>query len=228
MIGAVHAGIQENCLVQDSCNLVLPSTTVSSISLMEKTFSLRDDEERDYLETPIDLVLNSLHNSLSEYKLNILNHIAGFIQKKLSITEKCVYCSLFLSNMKVVRGGMLLNRKNREGLTLPSQQFEKIVKICETLFSNLIQEEGGNPFKVKNLVTNISLKVCLLIHELYPTLLKELDNHLETMGSHRNLMIKKIVGCYVALRAKHLCRQFNLKSMKVRVHLSKLILFKHQ
>jgi hypothetical protein len=123
---------------------------------------------------------------------------------------------------------MLLNRKNKGGLTLPSEEFEKIVKISKTLFSNLLLEEGGNPFKIKNLVHVLSLKACNLIQELYPRLLKELNDHVETMGSHRNLLVKKIVGCYVALRVKHFCKQYNIQSVKIRVELSKLILFKHQ
>ncbi len=130
--------------------------------------------------------------------------------------------------MTIVRGGILLNRKNRGGLTLPSDELEKIVKISETLFSRLLIQEGGNPFKIKDKVQVISLKVSTLIQELYSTLLIELEDHVEIMGSHRILMIKKIVGCYVAIRLKHFCRQFNMQSLKFRVQLSKLVLFKHQ
>jgi hypothetical protein len=79
---------------------------------------------------------------------------------------------------------------------LPSIEFEKIVKkVCENLFSSLLMQEGGNPFKVKNLVNVISLKACAF-PDSYPTLLKELDSHVGAMGSHRNLMIKKVAGCY--------------------------------
>lgn len=199
------------------------------MSFFEGTLNTRSEEAASkWLDSDTDLFLNSLQNNLSEFKKNILNHIAGYIQKQLHAKEQCVYCNLFLSNMKIVRGGMLLNRKNRGGLTLPSEEFEKIVNISETLFTNLLLEEGGNPFKIKNLVHVISLKACTLIQELYPNLLKELDDHVETMGSHRNLMVKKIVGCYVALRAKHFCKHFNTQSVKIRVQLSKLVLFKHQ
>ena len=228
MVGAIHHGMRENCLAQDDSTLVLPSTTVSNASLFEKTFSLRDEAGDKWLHSATDLYLLSLQTNQSEFKVNVLNYIAGYIQKQLRAKEQCVYCNLFLSNTRIVRGGMLLNKKNRGGLTLPSEEIEKIVKISEALFSNLVQAEGGNPFKIKNLVDVISLKACTLIQDLYPSLLKGLDDHLETMGPHRNLMVKKIVGCYVALRAKHFCKHFNMQSVKVRVQLSKLILFKHQ
>jgi hypothetical protein len=229
MIGAVHHGIRENCLSQDDTKLVLPSTTLSSMAFFEKTLNLRDKDETDeWLSSDTDIFLNSLQNNVSEYKVNVLNHIAGYIQKKLNANEQCVLCNLFLSNLKIVRGDKLLSRKNRGGLTLPSLEFEKIVGICESVFSNILQEQGGNPFKVKNLVHVVSVRVSSVVHELHPTLLKELDEHVETMGSHRNLMLKKIVGCYTSLRVKHFCKELNMKSVKVRVQLSKLVLFKHQ
>lgn len=111
---------------------------------------------------------------------------------------------------------------------MPSPEFEKVVRISETLFSNLLQEEGGNPFKVKNLVNKIALKASTIVQELYPKLLKELDDHVDIMGSHRNLIMKKIVGCYIALRVKHFCKQYNMQNVKVRIQLTKLILFKNQ
>jgi hypothetical protein len=229
MIGATHRCIRENCLSQDDSVLVLPSTTTACLSYFEQSLNMENQESQNqWLDSTTDLLLNSLQNNLSEFKLNVLNHVAGFIQKQLKAREQCSSCNVFLSNMKIVHGGKLLNRKNRGGLTLPSEEFEKIVKISETLFQNILVEAGGNPFRIKNIVDIISLKACSLIQELYPALLEELDNHLGIMGSHRNLMIKKVVGSFIALRMKHFCKQFNNESIKVRVQLSKLILFKHQ
>jgi hypothetical protein len=225
MIGAVHRGIRENCLSQDDTKLVLPSITLSSMAFFEKALNLRDKDETDeWLCSDTDIFLNSLQNNVSEYKVNVFNHIAGYIQKKLNANEQCVHCNLFLSNLKIVRGDKLLSRKNRGGLTLPSL----VVRICESVFSNILQEQRGNPFNVKNLVDVVSVRVSSVVHELHPTLLKELDEHVQTMGSHRNLMLKKIVRCYTSLRVKHFCKEFNMKSVQVRVQLSKLVLFKHQ
>jgi hypothetical protein len=41
-----------------------------------------------------------------------------------------------------------------------------------------------------HLVDVVSVRVNSVVHEFHPTLLKELDEHVETMGSHRNLMLK--------------------------------------
>ena len=66
--------------------------------------------------------------------------------------------------------------------------------------------------KLKKKVKSLQ-QALTLIQELYPTLLKELNEHVETMGSHRNQMAKKIVGCSVAMQAKHFFKQFNRQTV---------------
>jgi hypothetical protein len=113
MIGAVHHGIKENCLTLDDSALILPSTTTASLSYFEKSLNMNDDEaQNQWLHSTTDLFLNSLQNYLFEFKLNVLNHIAGYIQKQLKAREQCVYCGSFLSNLKIVHGGLLINQKN--------------------------------------------------------------------------------------------------------------------
>jgi len=227
LLGATHQGNKENCLVQDSTVLILPSNSEKSTSMFEQTYELKEEQGDRWLNSSTDIYLCALQN-VTEYKCNVVNYIAGYIQKQLIAKESCVYCHLFLSNMKIVHGGLLLNRKNRGGLTLPSVEFEKVVKIGETLFCTLVHDQGGNPFKVNNLVDRIALQASKIIKDLHPSLLLGLDNHVETMGSHRNLMIKKILGCYISMRAKHFCKEYNRQAVKVRVQLSKLILLKNQ
>jgi hypothetical protein len=84
-----------------------------------------------------------MQKNVSEYKGNVLNHIVGYIQKKLNTKEQCFYCNLFLSNLKILRSDKLLSRKNRGRLTLSLLEFEQIVQICESVFSNILQEQGG-------------------------------------------------------------------------------------
>jgi hypothetical protein len=80
MIGAVHHGIKENCLALDDSALILPSTTMASLSYFEKSLNMNDDEaQNQWLHSTTDLFLNSLQNNLSEFKLNVLNHVAGYI-----------------------------------------------------------------------------------------------------------------------------------------------------
>ncbi len=92
-------------LSQDDTTLFLPSTTVSCMSFYEQTVNMTNEEAANkWINLDTDLFLNSLQNYLSEFKVNVLNHIAGYIQKQLQAKEQCIYCSIFLSNIKIVRG----------------------------------------------------------------------------------------------------------------------------
>ncbi len=102
-------------LSQDDTTLVLPLTTVSCMSFFEQTVNMTNEEAANkWINSDTDLFVNSLQNNLSKFKVNVINHIAGYIQKQLQAKEQCIYCSIFLSNMKIVHGGMLLNRKKQK------------------------------------------------------------------------------------------------------------------
>ena len=90
MVGAIHHGMRENCLAQDDSTLVLPSTTVSSASLFEKTFSLRDEAGDKWLHSATDLYLLSLQTNQSEFKVNVLNYIAGWIHPEAAESQRTV------------------------------------------------------------------------------------------------------------------------------------------
>jgi|688.fasta_scaffold1615434_1 hypothetical protein len=61
--------------------------------------------------------------------------------------------------MKIVHSRLLLNWKNRGGLTLPSQEFEKtFLESLKLSFQNLLLKAGGNPFKIK-IISSIGLVI---------------------------------------------------------------------
>jgi hypothetical protein len=52
------------------------------MAFFEKALNLKEKDETDeWLSSDTDIFLNSLQNNVLEYKVNVLNHIAGFIQK---------------------------------------------------------------------------------------------------------------------------------------------------
>ena len=135
-------------------------------------------------------------------------------------------CSaLYLNNLNNIREGKLLNKKNRGGLTLPSKEFEKVVSITDSLYSEINNEKL---FSQKNIITKLQCQTYKVICELHPEMFSQLENHVGAFGSHKSIVVKKIVGCYASLRAKHSCKLENQKNPKIRVQLSKLILFKNQ
>jgi hypothetical protein len=117
--GAVHHGIWGNCIAQDDTSLVRLWLLCSACPSLRKHKKQRGSKQMAWFWRY--LFLNSLQNNLSEFKQRIF-----WIQKQLQAKEQCVYCNLFSSNMKIVCGDLLLNRKNRGGFTLPLEEFEKL------------------------------------------------------------------------------------------------------
>jgi hypothetical protein len=218
ILGALHKGDNENCLHQDETEMVLPVNSIKATNFVNETFELQDSST--------DIYMSAIQNN-SEYKNSALNYIAGFVQKKVQEKEKCVNCSCYLNNCRIFKEGKFINFINRGGLIKPSKQVEKIVMLGESVFS-LIVLKHGSPFGIPHLVKEVCVQVKKIIQEKYPDMLSELDDHIQTMGSHRTQLIEKICSCYISIRSKHYCSELSKKNIKIRVHSSKLVLFKHQ
>ena len=67
-----------------------------------------------------------------------------------------------------------------------------------------------------------------VVAETHPHLLVELNEHMGTLGSHKYLMIKNIVGCYISMRGRRSAKMLNENSPKIRMQMTKIILFKNQ
>ena len=107
----------------------------------------------------------------------------------------------------------------------PSSEIEKVVHIADSLYSEINNELL---FSQKNIVTKLQCQTYKVISELYPSMFSELESHIGAFGNHKVIIVKKIVGCNVSLRARQSCKLSNQRDVKVRVQLSKLILFKNQ
>ena len=114
---------------------------------------------------------------------------------------------------------------NRGGLVLPSLEIEKVVNIADSLYSAINTEQL---FKQKNIVQKMQIETCRVVAEAHPHILEALDGHMGTLGSHKNGLIRKIVGCYVSMRGRRSTKMFNEQNPKIRMQMSKIILFKNQ
>ena len=225
LLGATHHGVAENCQVQDDTNITVPEYEEDSNKLFSEMFDLTGEM------SATDIYLQSLNcntNSADfEYRDSVLNYIAGFITRQLKKKEKCVECLEYLEGVTTsdLKEGKLLKQKNRGGLVLPTREVERVVNITDSLYSEL---NNAKLFEQRNLVHKLQIQTCLAINEAHPNLMKELENHVGNLGSHKNILVKKIVGCYVSLRGKQSCKILNAQAPKVRMQLSKLILFKNE
>ena len=108
---------------------------------------------------------------------------------------------------------------------LPSVEIEKVVNIADALYSAINTQKL---FGQRNIVHKIQIQACKVVTETHPHLLAVLDEHLGTWGSHKFLMIKNIVACYISMRGRQSAKLYNQKYPKLRMHMSKMILFKNE
>ena len=115
LLGASHIAVAENTQAQDETTISVPTSTGAAVNLFSDLFDLEEEA------SATEIYLNSLQCNIErrdfEYRDAVLNYIAGFIMRKMKAKEKCVDCALYLSNMTNLKGGKLLNIKNRGGLT---------------------------------------------------------------------------------------------------------------
>ena len=115
-----------NCTLQDdSIVLQLPPGLDESIEVCKSAYMLESDDDIPEWMNELDFGTNCL----SDYKDNVLIYIAGNIEKKVICREKCIECIEDIQSMERMSSD-LLNIKNRGGLTIPSNDIVKIVKIC--------------------------------------------------------------------------------------------------
>ena len=70
----------------------------------------------------------------------------------------------------------------------------------------------------------MQIEACRVVAEAHPHILEALDGHMGTLGS----LIRKIVGCYVIMGGRRSAKMFKEETPKVRMQMSKIILFKNQ
>ena len=219
ILGACHLGEFENTIAQDDTFLPLAPSTEQNYKFFTKEYDLEEDEDMDIYTLSL--------GSTSEYKSLALNYIAGYVQWRVLKKENCQICKSFLANLKICNAESLIVKKSRGGLTVPSVEIDKVIKLSEDVFMAFMSD-GEKCLAEKNLIEKISVKVCSLVNEQFPTLFRDLPDHrATTMGSHENILIKKVVLCFVTLRLKHYFRELK-PEISIRQKLSKLILYKNQ
>ena len=134
--------------------------------------------------------------------------------------EQCDACKSFLANLKICNADALILKKNRGGLTVPSVEVDKLVKLSEDFFAELMSR-GENCLAERYLIDKISVKICSQVHDLFPSLFRDLPDH------HQHLLTKKIVQCFITLRLKHYMREMKT-DVCIRRSLPKIILYKGQ
>ena len=219
LLGAVNRAYGGNC--EWLTDLTFVTTSVEASNMLEKEYDLSHDE--------FSVITEGL-KSESEFKINCLTYIAGYVTQKLIHKEQCVHCLGILKNYKVRSTSIFLEMKNRGRLCRPPSDVLEVVRLSNSVFEAEAMKStvpADRPDFMKVLIN----KVARALLEKSPSIFQEMDYHLDSCSwdnSHKLMMIKKITSIFVTMRLKHWCRQFNTSQASVRKVLTKQILFKHQ
>ena len=211
-----------NCLFQnnDIDVLILPEKTQDARMLMNENFELENCNVLHMLEKIVP----------SEYKSNVLNYIAGFIQRKILITESCQYCIDLLNNgLKCTSSFLEMKREGK--IITPEIHICEIVNLANNITEGLMQ--NVNIVTTKNIYEKIVGSLIRVLDIKKPGFLSCLDNHgqlLNTAGTHRNNFIRKVARCFITLKLNHFAKikNENLHKKKIRTKFNKMVLFNNQ
>ena len=164
---------------------------------------------------------------LSEVQTSTVDYISGYIARRLVSNTDCTVCSgLLESTTRSIRRPelSLISRKDRGGLSYPSDGLKKICEITERKIAEC--KLNSKLFCYTKILETISIQVVSCCLTQHPTFLQEADHH----PLHKYNLIRKICMVYSTVRFKHIARERNLllKKTRLRPKLTKLILLQHQ
>ena len=164
------------------------------------------------------------------YSENVVNYIAGFVQRKLEKSLDCTLCRKFLQNGEKLMLP-LTSVKNRGGLFSPEKNLNYIIKASKGVLDTFIA--NGDVFSMKNVVKKVTRKVIVYLNVKKPMLLNFLNLHQTEFPKsleHRLLFIENAVSVYCSIRLHHLAKEKNSNIVKNRVRhkYNKLIIFSNQ
>lgn len=161
-----------------------------------------------------------LHN-LSNFSKEVSLYIAGFVSHTLSSKIKCLVCNGALFGNKENFLHSFITKKDKGGLTYPSDDVVKICIVTEKFFK-LYYEKHLNKVVV---ITNV-LKTFINNDQIFSSI----DYHKDQNGpldNHIILLIKAIISTYCDIKINYNCRKQN-ETVSLRTWYNKLTIFKGQ
>ena len=204
-MGASNSSKYGNFILQDETKLLnLPSKTDEAVKEVENALDLNENIDDAYISAAVE--------SKSEYSDSIIPYISGFIHRKLLKKESCLSCHSYLENCTIRTSSQFLDFIDRGYLTKPNSNINLVVKVTNSCLNQ--EKQRKNILQEKNLVQTISLKVLRILNSRYPKIFSQLDSHVDPsnlfkLESHKSLMIKKVISCYLSIRLKHFCKEYN-------------------
>lgn len=205
-----------NCSPQDATSILSVTSTKKKpeenfldILCVEEMPNLIDDENLQ---------------EIPHFKTFAIEHISGFIVKKILCVLKCDVCAAELTDKHSRH--KLIDIKNRGGLTKPSIDVVNLCEIAEKNFILWITQAIKNQ---KNVIQFLIIKCMSSINiNLYFINLNKHIYSQSPINNHLLQIIKLILKYYNTIRLHHYNKELVGSKMRIRSKLTKLITFKNQ
>lgn len=207
-----------NCSAQDDTSILHVSSNKKK--MVENFHDVLCVEEESFVDKDED---NELED-INVYKEDVTEHISGFAVKQIKKIINCHICCNALEDS--TRQYTLIDIKNRGGLIKPSIDVTRICKIAEKIFTSRIIEV---PKHLEDPIQFLILKT--MAHINITNLFNCLNEHILTqspINNHLLQIIKLIIKKYLVIRLHHHNKELSQPKSRIRTHLTKMILFKHQ
>lgn len=224
----VHTEIRDgglgNCIpLEQVC--ILTATYKKAEHIINECNALYNQEdnmvnEEEIINQEHDYSFFTVYNNISQFSLEVVKYIAGFVSRRLANVIKCEVC---LSNLFGNKQNFLhsfINFKDRGGLIYPS---EEVIEICLKT-ENIFRKELVISPRVNKTAVEVKVLNAFLCREVFSYTKTHVDNPLE---NHNILLTKAIINNYCDIRIKYICRNTS-PAEKIRNHYTKLIQFKGQ
>lgn len=177
-----------------------------------------DDDIFDVWEDAFDEA-NTDH--LSEYAVDVVAYIAGFVERSVKKKLKCEICLNALSK-SMVFDGKLIQVKNRGGLILPQID---VFNVCKTAEKIMLSSDLSRVNFYDRLVARIMRQF------VENPVFRNMGHSSGTIECDHSLSLLKIVlTIYLKVRLHHIAKEHNMNSRTqfLRSKCTKLVLFAHQ
>lgn len=161
---------------------------------------------------------------LTDYKSNVVEYIAGFVQKSMVTKVNCQFCKSILKSSTHSFFDLINKKQYVNGnLFKPHEDLFKICVISEKFF---VQQSYVNKKDLSYLILKI-LK--FLPNSLFSCLQEHILDY-DIFENHRYLLMKLIIRKYLEIRIHHFNKleNINFKKTPMRRKLNNLIKFRHE
>ena len=216
-----------------------------------------EDGEQDDMSNHLDTMANSVLSSIkhTEFTLNVLHYIGGFVVAKLMKKVKCCSCLANLTGQTIgtthsdhsytrsttnsigETTTSFLQFVNHGTLKAPSKFVVDVVKHAETLFKLHVVNQPNHINNQKNLKSTMVLELCHHFGQVATSLLppphEVMMNEPLLEEDHRLWLVKCVADSYLTIRLSTYGKHYgetviNFGKPSLRHHLTKTILFNNQ